>query len=51
LNEQVQRWANQVKVDVETPDLWAELEREREMLMGARYEQAENKPLSSEDQK
>lgn len=51
LNEQVQRWAKQVKVDVETPDLWAELEREREMLMGARYEQAENKPLSSEDQK
>jgi hypothetical protein len=50
IDEQVQRWARQVKVDVETPDLWADLEREREMLMGARYEQAENKPLSSEEQ-
>jgi hypothetical protein len=40
--EKVRRWAEDVKHDVNTPDLWAELQRQREILTGARYEAVEN---------
>lgn len=44
--ERVRRWAEEVKRDVDTPDLWADLRREQEILTGARYEAAENTPFT-----
>lgn len=32
VEERVERWAQDVQRDIETPDLWAELQREREIL-------------------
>jgi hypothetical protein len=34
VGERAERWARDVKRDVETPDLWAELQRQREVLTG-----------------
>ncbi len=45
----IQLWAAEVKRDVETPDLWAELQRERD-LIGARHEDAENTPFTPDEQ-
>ena len=47
--ERVERWARDVKRDVGTPDLLAELQREREILTGTRYEEIGNTPFSSEE--
>ena len=48
--ERVERWARDVKRDVDTPDLLAELQREREILTDTRYEAVGNTPFSSEEQ-
>jgi hypothetical protein len=48
--ERVERWAKEVKRDVDTPDLWAQLQREREILTGTRYEAVENTPFSAAEQ-
>ena len=50
VEERVRGWAQQVKEDVDTPDLWAGLQREREILTGARYEDVENTPFTSDEQ-
>lgn len=50
VEERVQRWAEEVKRDVNTPDLWAELQREREILTGARYEAGENTSFTPDEQ-
>jgi hypothetical protein len=50
VEERVGRWAGDVKRDIETPDLWAELQRERDILTGALYEDVENTPFTSEEQ-
>jgi len=50
VEQRVQAWAKEVKEDVETPDLWAELQREREVLTGARYDEVENTPFTSDEQ-
>jgi hypothetical protein len=47
--ERVERWARDVKRDVDTPDLLAELQREREILTGTRYEAVGNTPFSPEE--
>jgi hypothetical protein len=47
--ERVERWARDVKRDVDTPDLLAELQREREILTGTRYDEIGNAPFSSEE--
>ncbi len=47
--ERVERWARDVKRDVDTPDLLAELQREREILTVTRYEEVGNTPFSSEE--
>lgn len=47
--ERVERWARDVKRDIDTPDLLAELQREREILTGTRYEEVGNAPFSSEE--
>lgn len=45
--EKVQRWAEEVQRDVDTPDLWAELRRARGFLPGIGDEDLENTPFSS----
>ena len=50
VEKRVQAWAKEVKEDAETPDLWAELQREREVLTGARYDEVENTPFTSHEQ-
>jgi hypothetical protein len=47
----VSNWLEQVKRDLETPDLWAELQREAELLGGASNEANENTPFTPEEQK
>ena len=46
----VERWAKEVRVDADTPDLWAELERGRELFTGIAYEDLENAPFTPEEQ-
>ena len=48
--EHVRKWAKDVKRDVETPDLWAALEREGEILTGARYVDVENTLFTLDEQ-
>ena len=48
--ERVGGWLNDVKRDLETPDLWSELRRERDLLGGALDETVENTPFTSEEQ-
>lgn len=50
VDERVQRWARDVKRDVDTPDLWAEIRRGQGILNGAGYEEVENSPFSSDEQ-
>jgi hypothetical protein len=50
VERRVRAWAKEVKEDVDTPDLWAELQREREILTGARYDDVENSPFTSDEQ-
>jgi hypothetical protein len=47
----VQRWLQFVKHDLGTPDLWAELKREGELLRVGSNEVAENAPFTPEEQK
>jgi hypothetical protein len=49
-DDRVRRWAEEVKRDVDTPDLWADLEREGEILTGARYVDVENTSFTSAEQ-
>ena len=50
VDERVRRWAEEVTRDVDTPDLWADLQREREILAGAPYEDVENTPFTLDEQ-
>jgi hypothetical protein len=45
----VERWAQGVKDDVDTPDLWAELQRERTLLTEG-YQDGEDTPLTPDEQ-
>ncbi len=42
-------WSHEVKVDDETPDLWAELQGQKELLEGATDPAAENTPFTSDE--
>src|SRR5689334_12587207 len=46
----ISRWLKEVKRDLETPDLWAELQHEAELLGGASNEDNENTPFTPEEQ-
>jgi hypothetical protein len=46
LTGMLRRWAREVKDDIDTPDLWAELQRERESFTDARYQTVENTPFT-----
>lgn len=50
VEDKARRWAEDVRRDVDTPDLWAELQRDRELLTGARYDDVENTPFSQAEQ-
>jgi len=47
----VSRWLEEVKRDLEMPDLWAELQREAELLGQASNEPAENTPFTRTSKK
>ena len=47
LMEQVGFWLGQLKLDIETPDLWAQLQRERALLAAVSDEAIENTPFTS----
>jgi len=44
------RWVSEVKNDLETPDLWAELRKEAELLRGAYTEAGDNAPFTLPEQ-
>jgi hypothetical protein len=48
--DKVQRWAEEVRRDVDTPDLWAELRHTREILTSAGNEAGDNTPFSPSEQ-
>lgn len=47
----VSSWLEEVKRDLETPDLWTDLQREADLLGGASDEANENTPFTPEEQK
>jgi hypothetical protein len=51
LMTRVTRWVEGVKNDLETPDLWAELQREAELLGDGCNEATENTPFTPNEQK
>lgn len=50
LMERVSGWLEEVKSDLETPDLWAELRRETELLGNTSSEAPENTPFAPYEQ-
>jgi hypothetical protein len=51
LMKRISRWLEEVKRDLETPDLWGELQREAELLGIASDEAARNTPFTADEQK
>jgi hypothetical protein len=51
VEERFALWLDEVKRDQETPDLFAELRCEREMLAAATAEDVENTPFSADEQR
>jgi len=51
LMTRISTWLKEVKLDLATPDLWAELRGEAELLGGAFGEANENTPFTREEQK
>lgn len=47
----ISNWLDEVKRDVETPDLWADLQGEAELLGVAYDEDTENTPFTPEEKK
>jgi hypothetical protein len=47
----VSSWLQEVKRDLETPDLWAELQRDAELLRDTSNEATENIPFTPEEQR
>jgi hypothetical protein len=47
--EAVKRWAGEVKRDAETPDRWAELQRQRELFSGAWTAGIQNTPFTPDE--
>ncbi|MBA2554459.1 MAG: hypothetical protein H0V10_12390, partial [Geodermatophilaceae bacterium] len=48
--ELVQHWAGDVKRDLDTPDLWADLRRRQVLLTSAGYEAIGNTPFTPDEQ-
>jgi len=47
--QKVELWAREVKADVDTPDLWAEVRATPEMLTPATYEVTDNRPFTASE--
>jgi hypothetical protein len=45
------RWIKEVKGDLDTPDLWAELQRDAQLLGGVSGQASDNTPFTSEEKK
>lgn len=50
LMERFNRWLGEVKLDIETPDLWADLQHEAELLGEASSTATENTPFTPAEQ-
>jgi hypothetical protein len=50
VQKRLRRWLDEVKDDIEMPDLWAELQREREMLGAPPAADVDNKPFTADEQ-
>jgi len=48
--DRVRSWLGDVKKDIETPDLWAQLQGERNLLGGGLFQGAENTPFTLSEQ-
>ena len=48
--DRVRPWLKEVKLDLETPDLWAELQSEAKLLEFDSGDSAENTPFTSDEQ-
>jgi hypothetical protein len=48
--DHVGRWLNDVKRDIETPDLWAELRAERNLLGAGPFQATDNTPFTPDEQ-
>ncbi|MGZ6693245.1 MAG: hypothetical protein ACXVHQ_38325 [Solirubrobacteraceae bacterium] len=51
LMEQVGFWLGRLKLDIDTPDLWAQLQRERALLAAVSDEAIENTPFTLASEK
>jgi hypothetical protein len=51
LLSRVSTWASEVKLDLETPDLWAEMQREIKLLRAASDDLTGNTPFTLDEQK
>ena len=49
VSKRVERWAREVKRDVDTPDLWAEVRRRQGILASAAFEDTDNSPFTSDE--
>jgi hypothetical protein len=50
LIERIRSWLEDVKRDLEMPDLWAELQRDAQLLFGAPSDDTENTPFTPDEQ-
>lgn len=50
LKQQLEFWLSALKLDIETPDLWAELQGEEELFMAVSDEAMENTPFTPAEQ-
>ena len=50
VEERIERWARDVKRDADTPDLWAEVQRERETFTGASFDDVDNRSFNQDEQ-
>jgi hypothetical protein len=46
----ISTWLKEVKLDIDTPDLWAELQRDARLLTGAASNVTENTPFTADEQ-
>lgn len=50
VNERIKGWAREVRLDVDTPDLWDEVRRRQAVLTGAIFENSDNSPFTAAEQ-
>jgi len=48
--ELIREWGNEVKLIADTPDLWAEMRRNRELIAGIQQADSDNTPFTEDEQ-